>query len=121
LNINAGEILTQHQLDTISKAENYPTNLMRRILADLECYPSPDRKSDILNAFSKLNEPWAHLMLNQFQHFLSIDLSYQEMVDSCRLSKNPLSQGEYYGQIRCLYESLPFTEIQEILWIYLQS
>ena len=47
LNLGAGDELTQGQLDLIGQAENYPVNLMRRILGALGVYPRPDRAADV--------------------------------------------------------------------------
>jgi hypothetical protein len=118
LNLSPDSGFTARHLDLISKSENYPVNLMRRILADLGRYPHPDRASDILEVFSALEAPWAKLLMSQFERFFLLDRQYEELVAACRRASAPLSAGEYYEQLRALFVDLPFAEIQNIVWEY---
>lgn len=121
--LNAGPEgrFTAQQLDLISKSENYPVNLMRRILGDLGRYPRPDRRSDVRKAFSMLEEPWSKALLLRFEPFFLLDEQYEKIVAACQQPENPLSEADYYQQVRSLFVALPFLEIQNIIWEYVES
>ena len=121
LNMDSKRGITAQQLDLLSKSENYPVNLMRRILGDLGRYPCPDRASDVRTAFSMLAEPWAKSLLAQFEPFFLIEEKYEEIVAACQGTETPLSHTNYREQVRSLFVALPFVEIQNIIWEYLGS
>lgn len=121
LNMDPNGGITAQQLDLLSKSENYPVNLMRRILGDLGRYPCPDRASDVRAEFSMLAEPWAKSLLAQFEPFFSIEEKYEEIVAACQGTETPLSVDDYHQQLRSLFVALPFVEIQNIIWEYLGS
>ncbi len=110
---------TTKQLDLISRTENFPKNLMRRILGELGTYPRPDRADDVRIAFSALKEPWAKNLMVLFEPFFDIDRKYENIVAACREPKNPLTESGYYKQVRSLFIDLPFLEIQNNIWQYL--
>ena len=118
LNMGADGEFTAQQLDLISKSENYPINLMRRILGDLGRYPRPDRAADVRAACSMLGEPWAQKLLTQFEPFFLIEEKYEALVAACQTSNTPLSKADYCEQVRSLFVGLPFVEIQNIIWEY---
>jgi hypothetical protein len=121
LNLGPGGRFTAQQLDLISRSENYPVNLMRRILSDVGRYPRPDRISDVRNAFSTLTEPWAKTLLAQFEPFFLLGEQYEQIVNACQRPENPLLEADYYGQLRSLFTALPFVEIQNTVWEYVGS
>lgn len=121
LNMDPNGGITAQQLDLLSKSENYPVNLMRRILGDLGRYPCPDRASDVRAAFSMLAEPWAKSLLAHFEPFFLIETKYEEIVASCQGTETPLSNANYLEQVRSLFVTLPFVEIQNIIWEYVGS
>lgn len=118
LNLSVDNQFTARHLDIISKSENYPVNLMRRILGNLGRYPHPDRASDIQEAFSNLEYPWAKELMRQFERFFLLNKQYEELVAACRRASAPLSAEEYYEQLRVLFVALPFAEVQNIVWEY---
>jgi hypothetical protein len=118
LNFDRDGRFTAKQLDLLGKSENYPINLMRRILGDLGRYPSPDRASDVRASFSALEEPWSKDLLAQFDPFFSLSERYEEIVAACRVPQSPLEQTGYYEQVRSLFVDLPFAEIQNSFWKY---
>jgi hypothetical protein len=121
LNMDPKGGITAQQLDLLSKSENYPINLMRRILGVSGRYPSPDRASDVRAAFSMLAEPWAQTLLAQFEPFFSIEEKYEGIVAACQGTETPLSVDDYHEQLRSLFVALPFVEIQNIIWEYVGS
>ena len=118
LNMDPNGGITAEQLDLLSKSENYPINLMRRVLGDLGLYPSPDRASDVRAAFSRLEEPWAKSLLVQFEPFFLIEQKYEEIVAACQVTETRLSVDDYHEQVRSLFVALPFVEIQNIIREY---
>lgn len=121
LNVGPDGQFTAQQLDLISKTENYPLNLMRRILGDLGCYPRPDRASDVREKFSTLEEPWLKTLIAQFEPFFSLDKQYEEIIATCKRSGDHLSAADYYEQVRSMFVDLPFVEIQNSIWQYVGS
>lgn len=121
LNVDPDGRFTSEQLDLISKSENYPINLMRRILGDLGRYPCPDQASDVREAFSTLEEPWSKILLSQFEPFFALDEQYEGIVAACRRPGTPLPEADYYEQVRSLFVDLPFVEIQNTIWEYVGS
>ena len=121
LNMDSNGGFTARQLDLISKSENYPINLMRRILGDLGHYPQPDRAADVRAACSMLTEPWAKSLLLQFEPFFLIEEKYEEIVAACQNTASPLSKADYHEQVRSLFVGLPFVEIQNIIREYVES
>lgn len=121
LNVGPDGGFTAEQLDLLSKSENYPVNLMRRILGDLGRYPRPDRASDVREAFSRLEEPWSKALLEQFAPFFLLDERYEEVVAACKRPDNPLSAADYHERLRSLFVDLPFAGIQNGIWEYIGS
>ena len=121
LNIGQDGRFTSDQLDLISKSENYPVNLMRRILGDLGLYPCPDQASDVREAFSTLEEPWSKTLLTLFEPFFALGEQYEEIVAACKRPGTPLPEADYYEQVRSLFVDLPFAEIQSSIWEYMES
>ena len=121
LNVCQDGRFTAEQLDLISKSENYPVNLMRRILGDLDRYPCPDQASDVREAFSMLEEPWSKTLLAQFEPFFSLNEQYEGIVAACKRPETPLPAADYYEQVRSLFVALPFVEIQNSIWEYVGS
>jgi len=118
LNLDPSLNLTAKHLDLISKSENYPVNLMRRILGELGRYPGPDRAADVRGVFSALDEHWAQSLLAQFDSFFSLDRQYEEIVAACKDPHAPLSEQDYYERVRSMFINLPFIEIEKIIWEY---
>ena len=121
LNVGPDGRFTSEQLDLISKSENYPVNLMRRILGDLDCYPCPDQASDVQEVFSTLEEPWSKTLLAHFEPFFALDEQYEGIVAACKRPGTPLPEADYYEQVRSLFVDLPFVEIQNSIWEYVGS
>lgn len=109
------------QLNLISKSENYPINLMRRLLADLDAYPCPDRSNDVLENFSALNTTWSEELLTHFKPFFSLDERYQKLVAACARPEKPLSAADYYEELRSMFVNLSFPEIQDCIWRFLRG
>ena len=121
LNMDSNGGFTAQQLDLISKSENYPINLMRRILGDLGRYPHPDTAAEVRAACSMLAEPWAKSLLLQFEPFFLIEEKYEEIVAACQDTATPLSKTDYHEQVRSLFAGLPFIEIEKIIGEYVGS
>lgn len=110
--------LTEYQLDLIAKTENYPTNVMRRILGELGEYPSPDRAADIARAFEAIETRWSRALSEVQQQFRDIDQEYQLIVDSVRASQSPLDAAGYTDRVRALFLSLPIPRVLEVVHEY---
>jgi hypothetical protein len=121
LNMDPNGGIPPEQLDLLSKSENYPINLMRRILGALDRYPSPDRASDVRAAFAALEEPWAKKLLVQFEPFFAIESKYEDLVATYQGLENPPIPTTYHEQLKSLFIGLPFVEIQNIIWDYVGS
>lgn len=121
LGADADGQFTEQQLDLIGQAENYPVNLMRRILGEFERYPQPDRIPDVRNAFAKIDAPWSKRLLAHAEPFFAISAEYEKLVAGCRDPGQKPSAQHYHDRIRALFNDLPFSPIQETVWEYLES
>ncbi len=113
-------IATEEQLKLVGLAENYATNLLRRLLGHQELYPVPDRRKDIWAAFEKapeLQKTFARL----FEPFHSLGENYAELVASVLSGDGKLTGEQYYERIRDLAGTLPLAEIEEGTWTYFQE
>ena len=113
--------LDEKQLDTLSHVENFPLHLMRQITAEIGRYPKPDRGPDVRAAFSVLPEQWVGKLAQTLEPFAQIDAQYQAIVAACRDSTAPMKGPEYYGRLRAMVDPLPFSEIEEVVWEYLDA
>lgn len=121
LNLDAGNELTQRQLDLAGQAENYPINLMRRILGALGQYPRPDRGPDVRTAFESLTQPWARRLTADAAPFFTLGAQYDAIVADARKSGSGMTAASYFERIQPLFDALPFGSIQEAAWEYLDS
>jgi hypothetical protein len=117
LNLKADQELTQRQLDLAGQAENYPVNLMRRILGELARYPRPDRAADVRKQFEQLTEPWARRLVAESAPFVALDAQYDAIIADAR--KGDGGMAAYHERFSALFNALPFGNIQEAVWEYL--
>ena len=98
----------------LQSLENFPRQLMRKILGQLKRLPSPDTFSRIKFAFALLEEPWAVELQTHFQPFYEIDRRYNELMGSMvGNGERRLSDAEYAEEICHLFEHLPVMPIIE--------
>jgi hypothetical protein len=109
------------ELDAMGFAENFPIHLMRQILAERSSYPSPDRAPAVCAAFTKLPEPWAENLIRKLDPFLHIGGKYTQIADACRRESTEISAVEYHNRLIELFADLPFTDVEEAAWDYLNS
>jgi hypothetical protein len=120
LNLGANHELTQQQLNLAGQAENYPVNLMRRILGEMALYPRPDRAADVRRQFEKLTEPWAKRLAADSAPFFALGLQYDAIIAEARKG-NGLTATDYHERFAALFDALPFGNIQEAVWEYLDQ
>ena len=118
---DAGKPLNATQLETLSHVENFPIHLMRQITAEIGRYPKPDRGPDVREAFAVLPDQWVGKLANTLKPFAGIDEQYQGIVAACREGTGRVAEREYYGRLREMVDPLPFTEIEEVVWEYLDA
>jgi hypothetical protein len=116
-----GETLNEKQLDTLGHVENFPLHLMRQITAEIGRYPKPDRGPDVRAAFSVLPEEWVGKISDTLRPFAKINKEYQTIVDACRNGAGRMTKREYYSRLRMLIDPLPFADIEEVVWGYLDA
>jgi hypothetical protein len=119
LNREADHELTQRQLDLAGQAENYPVNLMRRILGEMARYPRPDRAADVRRQFGELTQPWAKRLVVASEPFFGLGLQYDAIVGDARRADGGLTVADYRDRFAALFDALPFGSIQEAVWEYL--
>jgi hypothetical protein len=119
LNLEAGHELTQRQLDLAGQAENYPVNLMRRILGEMGQYPRPDRVADVRKTFAALTQPWAKQLTADAEPFFALGSQYEAIIADSRKGDAGLTAANYYERLHALFDPLPFASIQETVWEYL--
>lgn len=119
LNLRTDHELTQRQLDLAGQAENYPLNLMRRILGEMALYPRPDRAVDVRNRFEELTHSWAKRLVADSAPFFALDLQYEAIIVDARRGNGALTAADYHDRVCALFDALPFASIQEAVWEYL--
>jgi len=114
---------TAHQCDLLSQLSGFNLHLMRRILGERGNYPSPDRASDILAAFSRIDEPWARSILAAQPAFDGFVDAYHDMAGTLQGSAAPQSwtSEAFHARLEELAMSLPLQPIREAVWSYLSS
>jgi len=120
-NLDANRQLTQRQLDLTGQAENYPVNLMRRLLSAVGRYPRPDRISDIRKVFEQLPQPWAQRLLTEAAPFFALGAQYEALIVEVRQTAGGLTPENYYERLSNLFGALPFDRIQDVAWEFLDS
>lgn len=114
---------TAHQCDLLSQVSGFNLHLMRRMLGERGSYPSPDRASDILAAFSRIDEPWARPILAAQPAFDGLVDAYHDMVGT--LQTDTAAQAcpaeAFHARLEELAMSLPLQPIREAVWSYLGS
>jgi hypothetical protein len=121
LSLDSSGALDQDQLHVMGFAENFPIHLMRQILAERGRYPSPDRAPDVRVAFSKLSGRWVKPLLETLDPFLRIDDEYAAIIAACRDKPPRMSRSDYHNSLVSLFETLPFADVEEVIWSYLSS
>ena len=119
LNLEADRELTQRQLGLAGQAENYPVNLMRRILGEMALYPRPDRAADVRRQFEELEQPWAKRLVADSAPFFALNLQYDAIIADARKGSGGLTVADYHERFSALFDALPFGSIQEAVWEYL--
>lgn len=119
LDLAADGDFDEAQLSMMSFAENFPFHLMRQILAERGCYPSPDRAPDIRTSFAELSPLWAGNLLMWLDSFLEIGSDYDKIVESCMRDSSRISGKEYHDRLTYLFGTLPFAGVEEAVWDYL--
>jgi hypothetical protein len=109
------------QLAAMGFAENFPIHLMRQILAERHAYPVPDRADDIKIAFSEFSGRWAKQVREALAPFSRIGPAYASLVSDCRRPTGAIPVEEYHRRLVTLFESLPFTEVEETTWKFLNT
>jgi hypothetical protein len=114
---------TAHQCDLLSQVSGFNLHLMRRMLGERGSYPSPDRASDILDAFSQIDEPWARPILAAQPAFDGLVDAYHEMAGELQGDAAPHSwtSEAFQARLEELAMSLPLQPIREAVWSYLSS
>jgi hypothetical protein len=102
--------LSWNDFKVLAALENFPKQLMRKILGEKKLLPSPDTVSRVKEAFTLIQEPWAQELLSLFQPFFEIDAKYRKIVDS--MTSGAMLPEKEYGQVVCqLFTRLPVREI----------
>jgi hypothetical protein len=104
------------QLEAMGFAENFPFHLMRQLLAERHVYPGPDRAENITSAFDRLSDGRAKKIRQALEPFIRIGPAYTSLVADCRRTSHPILVGEYHERLVTLFESLPFSEVEEVVW-----
>jgi hypothetical protein len=121
LSRGAGKVFTVRQLDLLAQAENYPVNLMRRILAAMDRYPAPDRIQDVRSSFAKVPDAWARKIIAALPPFVALSDQYEALVAACRQPDGRPTSDQFHERIELAATQLPFAAIQEAVWEYLET
>lgn len=114
---------SRRQLNLLGHIENFPVNLMRRILGELNIYPAPDRVEDIHNRFLELDQSWARSMAEAASRFAELSGGYDAMVSemSDATYRRSLTAEVFYRRLERLAEALPIAEIRDAAMSYLEA
>lgn len=114
---------TTHQCDLLSQMSGFNLHLMRRMLGERGDYPSPDRASDILAAFSRIDEPWARKIIAAQSAFDGFVDAYHDMATALQGGTAPQSWTveAFHARLEELAMALPLQSIREAVWSYLSS
>jgi len=103
-----------NEFKTLQSLENFPKQLMRKILGQKRLLPSPDTVSQIKSAFARLEDSWAAEMLIHFQSFFEVDGKYNKLIHSVVGTGGPACSGnEYVREVYSLFDHLPVLKIIE--------
>jgi hypothetical protein len=111
---------SREQLDLLGQAENYPVNLMRRILGAMDLYPRPDRAADVRAQFEKLAQPWARSIVMDSAPFSQAALGYDAIIEGIR-NGDELTAVAYNERVCALFDTLPFEAIEQAVLDYLNQ
>jgi hypothetical protein len=95
--------------------ENFPKQLMRKILGKLKNLPRPDTAPQISRRFSDLSESWSGELSSFFPPFFAIDDQYRRLVERVVRTEWRPTEEEYAQQICNLFLGLPVREICRIV------
>lgn len=114
---------TAHQCDLLSQVSGFNLHLMRRVLGEIGRYPSPDRASDILAAFSGIDEPWARQILAAQPAFDGFVGAYHEMAATLqeRAASPRWTSEAFHTRLEEMALALPLQPVREAVWSYLSS
>lgn len=98
----------------LAALENFPKQLMRKILGEKKRLPSPDTVSLVKEVFALLEEPWTRELFPLFQPFFEIDPAYKALMDSM-VNECRLPEAEYGQKVCQLFSGLPITDIVRIV------
>lgn len=106
--------LDWNDFKTLQSLENFPKQLVRKILGEKKKLPSPDTVSNIMAQFALLDELWAKELSALFQPFFLIDETYKNLAD--HMTKDETISENDYGQEVCrLFTALPVMTIITII------
>lgn len=105
--------LSLPSLRVLHPLENFPKQLMRKILGEKGKLPCPDTAWRVRGSFGQLRESWARELEKLFEPFFAIDGQYRRIVELA-VSDQPIGGIEYSRQTRELFANLPVEEICRI-------
>ncbi len=119
--ITLRDVLDWGSLRDLAAIENFPKQLMRKILGERMCLPCPDTVPNVVAAFCALasNDVKAKKLTQLFEPFFSIDAAYQKLVAEVWSSGNGVrcTEAEYHRRILQLFDGLPLQRIEEMYGI----
>ena len=121
LSFDSNGNVDEAQLDMMGFVENFSIHLMRQILAERGCYPSPDRTPDVSASFKNLSTIWSENILMWLYRFLHIGEEYLEIIGDCKRPASPISSNEYWNRLVDVFDALPFADVEEAVWYYLNA
>ena len=103
-----------NEFKTLQSIENFPKQLLRKILGKKKRLPSPDTVSCIKTAFAQLDDSWVSELRTHFQPFFEIDVKYNQLVHSVVGTTGLTCSGnEYVRHVYGLFDRLPVLQVIE--------
>lgn len=103
--------ITWQDFKGLQAFENFPKQLMRKILGQLGKLPCPDTVPNIREAFSTVDETWAQGLWELFEPFFDIDHAYEKLVQRMVEPSTRLNERDYGFEVVSLFEGLPVEDI----------
>lgn len=103
------------ELIWMSSIENFPKQLMRKILGWMKRLPNPDTFPAVQSAFQEIEYEWAQKLHKIFSSFWQIEEAYENLIAEVRGAGDKITETSYSYRLKNMFKNLPVVEICKIV------